>query len=263
MREETAVLSNGYRLFPEVLDFSAYSYIFKNPRQLIDSYGVTISFSLFGTLISMLLMTLMAYPLSRPVYLYRKQISFLIFFTMLFNGGLIPTYILNTRYLNLGDTIWIYMLPNAVNAFYIIVIRTFFQNLPSALVESAKIDGASELRIFFRIILPLSKPVVATVSLLILLARWNDWNTSLIYIKSKSLFSLQYLLQKTLMEAQFIRDMATLSPITGINLGESGNIPTETIKFAMCIVAAGPMVVIFPFFQKYFTTGLTVGAVKG
>ena len=207
-------------------------------------------------------MAMLAYPLSRPNYKYKKIATFFIFFTMLFSGGLIPTYIWITRYLHLGDTIWVYILPCLVNAFHVIVIRSFFQGLPQALMESAKIDGASELQTFFKIVMPLSKPVIATISLLTLLSRWNDWNTALIYIKSSNLYSLQYLLQKILREAEFVKNMADSSPVAGVDLDLS-NLPSVTIRFAMCMVAAGPMLIIFPFFQKYFAKGLTVGAVKG
>lgn len=260
--QEDALLAEGYRLLPSVFSGEAYEYVFKSPDQLLNSYKVTIFYSLVATLLSMIVMMLMAYPLSRPNYKYKKPVTFFIFFTMLFSGGLIPTYILITKYLHLGDTIWVYIFPYLANAFHIIVIRTFFQGLPSSLVESAKIDGASELKIFFRIVLPLSKPVIATISLLTLLSRWNDWNTALIYIRDSKLYSLQYLLQKILREVQFVKDMAESSPVAGVSM-DTSNIPSETIRFAMCIVAAGPMLVVFPFFQKYFAKGLTVGAVKG
>ena len=181
---------------------------------------------------------------------------------MLFSGGLIPTYILNTQVLNLGDSIWVYILPTLASGFHIIVFRTFFQTLPASLIESAKIDGAGELRIFFKIILPLSKPVFATVSLLILLIKWNDWNTSLIYIRNKDLFTLQFLLQRILREIEFVKNMSVNMP-TGIELSQLNNTPAETMRFAMCVIAAGPMLLAFPFFQKYFVKGLTVGAVKG
>ena len=260
--DEQTILSGGYSLIPKMFSLEAYKYVFRSPEQLINSYKVTIFYSIAGTLLSMLVMTLTAYPLSRKNYRYRKPVMFFIFFTMLFSGGLVPSYILITKYLHLGNSIWVYILPYLANAWYIIVIRTFFQGLPSELVESAKIDGGSELLIFFRIILPLSKPVLATVSLLTLLTRWNDWNTALLYIRDTNLFSLQYLLQKILREAQFIKSMAESSPVAGISM-DTSNIPSETVRYAMCIVAAGPMLVIFPFFQKYFAQGLTIGAVKG
>lgn len=260
--DEQALLSNGYKLIPSAFSTEAYKYVFRSPGQLIDSYKVTIIYSLAATFLGVVVMSMMAYPLSRANYRYKKPVTFIILFTMLFSGGLVPTYIWMTKYLHLGNTIWVYILPNLVNAFHIIVIRTFFQGLPPSLVESAKIDGARELQIFFKIILPLSKPVIATISLLTLLARWNDWNTALIYIKSKELYSLQYLLQKILRETQFIKDMADSTPVAGIDLDLS-KLPSETMRFAMCMVAAGPMLIIFPFFQKYFAKGLTVGAVKG
>lgn len=260
--DEQTLLSEGYKLIPSVFSTEAYKYVFRNPQQLLDSYKVTIIYSIVATVLGVVVMSMLAYPLSRPNYKYKKIATFFIFFTMLFSGGLIPTYIWITRYLHLGDTIWVYILPCLVNAFHVIVIRSFFQGLPQALMESAKIDGASELQTFFKIVMPLSKPVIATISLLTLLARWNDWNTALIYIKSTNLYSLQYLLQKILREAEFVKNMAESSPVAGVDLDLS-NLPSVTIRFAMCMVAAGPMLIIFPFFQKYFAKGLTVGAVKG
>ena len=260
--DEQTLLSEGYKLIPSVFSTEAYKYVFRNPQQLLDSYKVTIIYSIVATVLGVVVMAMLAYPLSRPNYKYKKIATFFIFFTMLFSGGLVPTYIWITRYLHLGDTIWVYILPCLVNAFHVIVIRSFFQGLPQALMESAKIDGASELQTFFKIVMPLSKPVIATISLLTLLSRWNDWNTALIYIKSSNLYSLQYLLQKILREAEFVKNMAESSPVAGVDLDLS-NLPSVTIRFAMCMVAAGPMLIIFPFFQKYFAKGLTVGAVKG
>lgn len=260
--EESALVSEGYKLIPSAFSLEAYKYVFRSPQQLLDSYKITIIYSFVATFLGVIVMSMLAYPLSRPNYKYKKIVTFFIFFTMLFSGGLVPSYIWITRYLHMGDTIWVYILPFLVNAFHVIVIRTFFQGLPSALMESAKIDGASELQTFFKIVLPLSKPVIATISLLTLLARWNDWNTALIYIKSTKLYSLQFLLQKILREAEFVKNMAESSPVAGIDFNAS-NLPSITIRFAMCMVAAGPMLVVFPFFQKYFAKGLTVGAVKG
>ncbi len=259
---EEAILKSGYSLLPTMFDLTAYKYVLNNPMQLIDSYKVTAFASIFATFFGVLFMALIAYPLSRQNFIIRKQLTFYIFFTMLFGGGLIPTYILITQYLGMGDTIWVYIFPTLVNAWYIIILRTFFQGLPSSLVESAKIDGASEFTIFFKIIMPLSKPVLATIALLMLLAKWNDWFTSLIYIRSKELYTLQFLLQRILRDAQFVKDMTRDIPV-GIDIRAMNDSPIETMKFAMCIIAAGPMLVVFPFFQKYFTRGLTVGAVKG
>lgn len=258
---EQAISDFGYSLIPKVWSLDAYKHIFRNPDQVIYSYQTTIFFSLVGSFASLLVMALVAYPLSRQNFKLRQPITFFIFFTMLFGGGLIPTYILNTQYLGLGNTIWIYILPSLVSAWYIIIIRTFFSQLPQSLVESAKVDGAKEFRIFFQIVLPLSKPVLATVLLMTLLGKWNDWYTSLIYIRDSKLYSLQYMLQKMLREAEFVKGLSNSQ--MGLNIQLDTEVPTESVRFAMVIVAAGPMLVAFPFFQKYFTRGLTVGAVKG
>jgi putative aldouronate transport system permease protein len=258
---EKAISDFGYSIIPKVWSLDAYKHIFRNPDQVIYSYQTTIFFSLVGSFASLLVMALVAYPLSRQNFKLRQPITFFIFFTMLFGGGLIPTYILNTQYLHLGNTIWIYILPGLASAWYIIIIRTFFSQLPQSLVESAKVDGAKELRIFFQIVLPLSKPVLATVLLMTLLAKWNDWYTSLIYIRDSKLYSLQYMLQKMLREAEFVKGLSNSQ--MGLNIQLETEVPTESVRFAMVIVAAGPMLVVFPFFQKYFTRGLTVGAVKG
>lgn len=259
---EHSIQSVGYSLLPKEIDLTAYKYVFNNPREIMNAYKATIFQSAVGTFLSVLVMSLCAYPLSRQSFIYRKGITFFIFFTMLFGGGLIPSYILITQYLKLGDSIWVYIFPTLASPWYIIILRTFFQGLPVSLCESAKIDGAGELRIFFQIILPLSKPVLATVALLSLLARWNDWMNSLLYIRSSELYTLQYLLQKILRETEFVKSMASQS-ISGISIQNEDELPTEAMRFAMCVVAAGPMLVVFPFFQKYFTQGLTVGAVKG
>ncbi len=258
---EQAISDFGYSLIPKAWSLDAYKHIFRNPDQVIYSYQTTIFFSVVGSFASLLVMALVAYPLSRQSFKLRQPITFFIFFTMLFGGGLIPTYILNTQYLGLGNTIWIYIFPSLVSAWYIIIIRTFFSQLPQSLVESAKIDGAKELRIFFQIVLPLSKPVLATVLLMTLLGKWNDWYTSLIYIRDSRLYSLQYMLQKMLREAEFVKGLSNSQ--MGLNIQLETEVPTESVRFAMVIVAAGPMLVVFPFFQKYFTRGLTVGAVKG
>lgn len=261
LTDESIILKEGYKLIPPYIDTTAYKYVFKNMTQVINAYKTTIIYSFGGTVLSVLVMALLAYPLSKKTYKYRKPLMFYVFFTMLFSGGLIPTYILITQYLGMGNTIWVYIIPSLANAWHVIIIRTFFQGLPSELSEAARIDGCNEWRTFFQIIMPLSKPVLATVSLLTLLAKWNDWQTSLIYIRNQELYSLQYLLQKILDEAEFLKQTLENAPTMAGEIKSS--VPTETTKFAMCIVAAGPMLVVFPFFQKYFAGGLTVGAVKG
>lgn len=182
--------------------------MFNNPTQLINSYKTTIIFSVTSTVLTVIVTTMTAYPLSRNNFKYKKALTWYIFITMLFGGGLIPSYLVNTKFLHLGNTIWVYILPGLVSTWNVIIVRTFFQGIPESLAESAKIDGASEFYTFIKIMLPLSKPVMATIGFMFLLGKWNDWNTALIYIKDTKLYSLQYLLQKILRETEFIKEMA-------------------------------------------------------
>jgi putative aldouronate transport system permease protein len=229
---------------------------------MLTSYGVTAAQAGLGTFLACLVCGMMAYPLSRTNFAYKGPITFVVFFTMLFGGGLIPTYIVYTQYYNLGDNFLIYILPGiAGGAWNTLIIRTFFKNLPESLFESAKMDGASELKTYFRIALPLSTPVFATVAVMMLVGKWNDWQTSLIYIRNQNLLTLQYLLQRILNEAQFVKAMME-NPIPGMVMDDYEP-PAETTRYALCVIAAGPMLVIFPMFQKYFAQGMTVGAIKG
>lgn len=259
LSREIDIIDYGYRFIPIKIDFSAYKYILQNPKQILNAYWVTALSTVIGTFISLMVMSLVAYPLSRTNFKGRKGITFYLFFTMLFNGGLVPSYILITQYLKLGDTFWVLIIPGLVNVWHVILLRTFFQNLPISIFESAKLDGASELKIYSIIVLPLSKPVLATVALFGVLARWNDWYTVLLYIRSTELETLQFLLQKIIMNIQLMRDNMNVIP-DGMLVTE---LPSETARMAMVILAAGPMLVVFPFFQKYFVKGLTVGSVKG
>ena len=193
---DSAVLAaKGYQVWPNPVDFSSYAYVFKNPDRILRAYGVTATFSVISMVMSVLLMSMVGYTLSRDNLRGRGAINFYLYFTMLFNGGLVPTYIITAKILHLNNTLWVYILPNLINPWYVFMIRTFFKGIPGEIVESATIDGASEYRIFAQMILPLSKPVLATVALFVFLNSWNDWNTALIYITNEKLYSLQYLLQ--------------------------------------------------------------------
>lgn len=257
---EKDIIDYGYQLIPKRIDFSAYQFVFKNPTTVLNAYKVTIIFSVVGTFCSVFVMAGLAYALSKRNLPGKNAMSFYIFFTMLFGGGLVPTYILITNYLHLNNTMWVYILPSLVSPWYVFMMRTFFSSLPYELTESAEIDGASEYRIFFGIILPLSKSVLATVTLLTFLAKWNDWFTSMMYIDDEKLFSLQYLLQKIMNNIKLIQQQSEMG--LGM-LSETMDIPSESARMAMAIVVAGPALVVFPFFQKYFVKGMTVGAVKG
>ena len=259
LSSEASIREFGYNILPKVVDFEAYRQIFKTPDTLIDAYKITIFFTVMTTILSLVVMGMMAYPLSRKNCKFRQPISFYIFFTMLFSGGLVPSYIVISKYLHLNNTIWVYIIPALVSAWNIIIIRTYFQGLPPDLVEAAKIDGASEFLIFFRIIVPLSTPVFATIGFNTAVGKWNDWNTSLIYIDDTNLYSLQYMLQRILREAEFLEKAVTDGDVNFLNV----DVPTESMRYAMAILAAGPMMFVFPFFQKYFAKGLTIGSVKG
>ena len=257
---EDAIVDFGYTLLPKVFSLDAYKICFQNSHQLIQSYKVTAVFSILGTFLATLVQSLMAYPLSRPNFKLKRFVTTYIFITMLFSGGLVPSYILNTRYLHLNNSFWVYIFPALMSAWNVIVFRTFFQGLPEGMVEAAKIDGASEIRIFFRIILPLSTPVLASLGFMTLVGKWNDWNTSLLYIRDADLYSLQYLLQRILREVEYVKSLRDTAAGMLLNVD---NLPSESMRYAMAVLAAGPMLVIFPFFQKYFAKGMTVGAVKG
>ncbi len=255
---EKSLTGTGFSLLPLEFTLEAYKAVFEHPEQIIDSYIVTILFSGIGTALSVLIMGLAAYPLSRDTFRLKNIITFYFFFTMLFGGGMVPSYILNTRYLHLNDTIWIYILPSLVSAYSLIIIKTSYRSIPVELIEAAKIDGGSEMFICFRIIMPLSKATLASIGFLKLVGAWNEWFTATIYIRNPKLYSLQYLLQRILREIEYVKQMAELN-----SFADAANLPAETVRYAMAIVAAGPMLVVFPFFQKYFVKGMTIGAVKG
>lgn len=256
---EADIINNGYKLIPEHFDLSAYKYIFKNSQAVMDAYGITILSSVLFTLISVSCMSGVAYMLSKRNLKGNSFFSFYLFFTMLFSGGLVPSYILITQYLHLDDTLWVHIIPGVVSPWYVFMIRTFFQGLPQEILESARVDGANQYTIFFRIVIPLSKSVIAAVSLFMFLGKWNDWNTSMLYINNNErLISLQYLLQRIMQNIKVLQDSGM-----DTEMMSDIKVPSETVRMAMAVVVAGPALLIFPFFQKYFVKGMTVGAVKG
>lgn len=258
LTDEVSLLKDGYSLIPKVFSLEAYKMVFRNPVQMLRSYGVTIAFTAISTALAVLVMALLAYPLSRPNYRFKSALSFYVFFTMLFSGGMVPSYLVNVKYLGLGDSFLIYILPGLVSAYSVMIIKTNYQSIPNELIEAAKVDGASELFICFRIILPLSKAVLSSIGFLFLVDKWNDWMTSMLYIKNPDLYSLQYLLQRIMNEAEFLKQLGEDAGADALAV-----FPTESYRYAMAIVAAGPVLCIFPFFQKYFAKGMTLGGVKG
>lgn len=256
---EVEIAKEGYSLFPKGFTTIAYQYIFKNPLVILRSYGVTIGVCVVGTVLALLITSLCAYPLSRKDFRFRRPISFFVFFTMLFSGGLVPSYIWITNYLHLGDSFWVLFLPTVVSAWYLLLMRTFFQSIPFEIIESATIDGAGEWRIYRSMILPLAKPALATVGLFTVLGYWNDWFNGLLYIENQNLVTLQYLLYRIMGNLQELQ-RAVAAGMVDVS---AANLPSESARMAMCVLAAGPMIFIFPFFQKYFVKGITVGSVKG
>ena len=259
LSDQKNIVAEGYRLIVTKLDFSAYEYIFKAPGQLFNAYKVTTIVTVVGTLFSLTVVSLIAYPLSRSDFKWRKPISFIVFFTLLFNAGMVPLYIVVTKVYHLKDTYFALILPYAANAWHILLLRTFFSKIPFSLIEAAKLDGAGEFQIFFRIILPLSKPAMATIGLFIMLMYWNDWWLSLLFVESQEMVPLQYMMYRIMSEVQYITQQMQSSSV----VIDRSSLPTESLRMAMCVFAAGPMLFVFPFFQKYFVKGITVGSVKG
>ena len=253
---------NGFSLIPREFTTSAYQTAFQNRARMIRAYLVTFAQAGLGTLIACVIAGMAAYPLSRSNFRFRKPVTVIIFFTMLFSAGMIPNYIVYSRYYGISNTFWVYILPGmAGGAWNTMVFRTFFKGLPESLFESAHLDGARELTVFFKIVVPLSTPVFASLGFMTLVGKWNDYTTSMIYIREENVYTLQYLLQRLMEEAAFLRGLSQ-SAMGNVNLSIA-DMPNESLKFAMCVIAAGPMLVVFPFFQEYFSQGLTIGAVKG
>ena len=259
--EEKDVIANGYKLIPEHFSLEAYKFVLKNPAQILQAYKITIIFSAVGTFLAVWVMSLLAYGLSRTDLPGRKYVNIFVFIPMLFGGGLVPTYLLITKYLHIDNTILVYILPSLISVWHVFMIRTFFQGLPDGIIEAAMIDGANQHRIFYSMVLPLSKPVLATVALLTFLGKWNEWFTSMLYINDQKLVSLQYFLQRIMRNIQLLKESSTESSSTVIT--SAIEVPGETARMAMAVLVAGPALFIFPFFQKYFVKGLTVGSVKG
>ena len=258
---EIDLLDYGFSVLPRKIDFTAYKYLFENPKVIIDAYKITIFITLVGTVLGVLVMSMASFCLARNESIFKKLLTWYIFIPTLFSGGLTASYIINTQYLHLNNKIWALILPGLVNIFHVFMIRTFLQQLPESLFDAAKIDGASEYAIYFRMALPLSKPVLATVAFLTALGKWNSWYEAMLYIRDDELVPLQYMLQRRMMSIDaLLVQMKNAPPGIMVNVNA---IPGESLRMAMLVVSVGPMMCIFPFFQKYFVKGMTVGAVKG
>ena len=261
LTDEKALQLNGYELLPAQWSTDAYQNLIQDGGQLLRSLGVTIMITVIGTLITVFMTGTYAYVLSRASFPYRKFFTFYLFFTMLFAGGMVPSYLVMTKMLGLKNTIWALILPLAFSPYNVIILRTFFKkSIPESIIESAKMDGCSEFRVFFQIVLPLAIPGVATIGLFSSLGYWNDWFNALLYIDTNKLIPLQYLLMKIQNSMEFLANNndITLAQQQAIQ----NSLPQESTRMAMVVVATLPIAIVYPFFQKYFVQGLTIGGVK-
>jgi putative aldouronate transport system permease protein len=259
---EQSLISNGYGFFPEKISFDAYKYLLFDSTNIIRGYLISACVTIFGTLANITLTTLFAYPLSRKDLPGRKFFSFFIFFTMLFNGGLIPSYIMWTQTFHIKNTWFAYIVPGLMMAaFYVFMMRTYFStNIPDAVIEAARIDGAGELRVLVQVVLPMSIPILATVTLLVGINYWNNWTNGLYYISKDTMCSIQTLLNNMLMDVQYL---LSNNQSGSSALNQQIVLPTTSIKMAVAVLGAIPILVVYPFLQKYFIKGIVVGAVKG
>jgi len=261
LTSEAAILKNGFSLWPGQLDFTAYHIIFENPTSIINAYAVSLFVILVGTPLSLLVMSHMAYPLSRNDFKFKKFFAMYILIVLLFNGGLVPTYIIVTSLMGfMVDTVWILIVPMLCSAWNVLLLKSFFVSIPLSVIESARIDGASEYRIYWKIIMPLSKPGLATIGTFMALSYWNDWWYPLLYIRNRDLYNIQFTLYNMMANIQAIIDTMQYGAPAGVRFTK---IPTESVRMAMGVLALTPMLLVFPFFQKYFVRGLNLGSVKG
>lgn len=259
--DEHTLIAEGYSYLPGALSLDAYYYMIKQGAMIARAYGVSMVVTVGGTCISVLLTTMLAYPMSRRTFRYRNQLSFFVFFTMLFNGGVVSSYIMWSNIFHIKNTIWALMLPNyLVTAFNVFLVRNYFINsVPESLIESAKIDGATELTIFRKVMLPLAVPTVATISLFTGLCYWNDWTNGLYYITEPKYYGIQNLLIKIMNNIQFLKSSSNAAML-GTNAVE---LPGTAVRMALAVIGILPILIIYPFVQKYFIKGVVVGAVKG
>lgn len=258
---ESELIQDGYSFLPKSIDFSAYRYLKQQASQILNSYGITLFITVFGTVLSLFITPLLAYPLSRKEFKARNVVSFLVFFTMLFNGGVVPSYIMWTQIFHVKNTIWSLVFPNLLmNGFNVVLMKNYFaQNIPTELIEAAKVDGENEFGIYFKIVLPLALPVMATVGLFVGIGYWNDWTNGLYYINKPELYSLQNYLNRMMQDIQFLMSNSQIQ--SGGQMAAA--FPSTSIRMAISVVGILPIIVLYPFFQKYFVKGITVGAVKG
>lgn len=259
---EKEIIANGFSFFPKNFSMEAYKTALKEPMAILRAYGVTASLTVLGTAIGLFIVAMTGYVLQRKDFKWRNKVSFFFYFTTLFSGGLVPWYILMVKYLGLKDSYLALLLPPLLSVFNIIIMKSYMSGIPQALTESAKIDGAGDFTIFMKIILPLAKPALATIGMFIALGYWNDWYNSMLFINNENLYSLQYYLYKIVNNIEAYKTILAQAG-GGTALGSTINMPSESLKMALTIIVTGPIILVYPFIQKYFVSGVTIGAVKG
>ena len=259
---EKEIIANGFSFFPKELSLEAYKTALKEPMAILRAYGVTASLTVIGTAIGLFIVAMTAYVLQRKDFKWRNKVSFFFYFTTLFSGGLVPWYILMVKCLGLKDSYLSLLLPPLLSVFNIIIMKSYMSGIPQALTESAKIDGAGDFTIFMKVILPLVKPALATIGMFIALGYWNDWYNSMLFINNENLYSLQYYLYKIVNNIEAYKTILAQAG-GGTSLGSTINMPSESLKMALTIIVTGPIILVYPFIQKYFVSGVTIGAVKG
>ncbi|WP_408015037.1 carbohydrate ABC transporter permease [Saccharibacillus alkalitolerans] len=258
LTSEAAVKKYGFNFWPKEFSTFAYKIVLENPGQILGSYAVTMGITIVGTAVGLLIVAMTGYALQRPDFLFRNKISFFIYFTTLFSGGLVPFYLLITQYLHLKDNYLAVLLPGLLSPFLIIMMKSFVRSIPHAITESAKIDGAGDFTIFVKLILPMTTPALATIGLFIALGYWNEWYNSMLFLSADMQYRpLQLYLYNVVTKADAIRNSAAASNVP------LSDVPIETMKMAIAVIATGPVILFYPFVQRYFIKGITVGAVKG
>lgn len=257
--KESALLQNGYSFFPKEWSLDAYYYIIKQGSVILRAYGVSVLVTVVGTVASVLITTTLAYPMARQSFPYRNALSFFVFFTMLFSGGIVPSYIMWTNYFHIKNTIWALIVPNyLVSAFNVILVKNFYSNnIPASLIEAAQLDGATEMQIFRKLVFPMARPVVATISLFTGLCYWNDWTNGLYYVDNQKLYSIQLLLMKIMNNIEALKANANLMGAGAVSL------PGTSVRMAIAFIGILPILIVYPFVQKYLVEGVVIGAVKG
>lgn len=257
--QNESIQFDGYHIIPKIFSLEGYQTVFRFPTDVISAYGVTVLTTVVGTLCGLFMITMAGFVLQRKDFKYRNKFSFYIYFTTLFGGGLVPWYIMLTKYLGLMNTYTVLILPGLMTPFLIILMRTFIKtSIPDELIESAKIDGANDFKIYYSIVLKLAMPGIATVGLFLALHYWNDWFMSSLFILDKGKYQLQFYLYNFINMITFARDLGA-----GSSVALGFEVPIETTKMAMAIVVTGPIIFLYPFVQQFFVKGLTIGAVKG